>query len=258
MFNRLRHEIGTLGVWPRLLRNGAHPCSVLRLRLGDYDDIRFRGRLVGGPDRARLAWMARHIWAGEYDLPGFIPSPGDRVLDVGANVGVFSLLAASRGASVTAIEPHAETFSWLERNTGGWLVECRHAAVVGRVPSSGDIEFVEGPTSTSHHIASLAGSPPERSVTRVPAVSFTALMRDGYDLIKLDVEGAEFEIVRNTELDDLRRITRLVAEVHERAGNRGVLRNRLEQAGLVVRMIDCEYPAHSLLVARRTNACDAA
>jgi FkbM family methyltransferase len=194
--------------------------------------------------------MARHIWAGGYDLPGFVPSRGERVLDLGANVGLFSLLAADRGASVTALEPHPETFAWLERNTSGFGVECRNAAVMGRAPSSGAVELVDGPTSTAHHVAGLRDDDPGRSRTTVPAVGFAALVRERYDLIKLDVEGAEFDVVADTPLEVLARIRRLVGEVHRLAGDPEKLRSRLEQAGLVVTLIEGEDLHHSLITAR--------
>lgn len=41
---------------------------------------------------------------------------GDVLLDVGANCGVYSLLAAARGGRVVALEPHPETFFILSRN----------------------------------------------------------------------------------------------------------------------------------------------
>ena len=41
---------------------------------------------------------------------------GDTLLDVGANIGVFSLYAASRGCEVVAIEPDALNFALLNEN----------------------------------------------------------------------------------------------------------------------------------------------
>lgn len=42
--------------------------------------------------------------------------PGDVVVDAGANIGLWSLLAAARGATVLAMEPGETAFSCLERN----------------------------------------------------------------------------------------------------------------------------------------------
>jgi FkbM family methyltransferase len=43
-------------------------------------------------------------------------APGETLLDVGANVGVFSLYAAKRGIPVYAVEPEAQNFALLTRN----------------------------------------------------------------------------------------------------------------------------------------------
>lgn len=42
--------------------------------------------------------------------------PGDTFYDVGANVGVYSLMALARGAAIVAFEPHHESFRDLCRN----------------------------------------------------------------------------------------------------------------------------------------------
>ena len=244
-------KVRSLAAWVRLIRNGLGTRSAMGLRRGHPGEIRFRGRPVSGPDPGRLAWMATHIWGGEYDLPGFVPGKGDRVADIGANIGIFSLLAADRGATVTAIEPHPANFTWLERNTVGWAVDCRRAAVLGRVPPGGEVTLVEAPGHTAHHVAGTHAGVPDEETTAVPAVSFAELVGEDYDLVKLDVEGAEFGIVADTPLEVLAKLRRLVAEVHHVAGDPELLRDRLSEAGLVVTLRDDgEDPDHSLLTAR--------
>jgi 31-O-methyltransferase len=51
-----------------------------------------------------------------YFQSGISVSPGDVILDVGANIGVFSLYAAKQGARVYAFEPMPSTFAVLELN----------------------------------------------------------------------------------------------------------------------------------------------
>jgi FkbM family methyltransferase len=51
-----------------------------------------------------------------YFQSGISVSPGDVILDVGANIGVFSLCAAKQGARVYAFEPIPSTFAVLELN----------------------------------------------------------------------------------------------------------------------------------------------
>ena len=90
--------------WMRCAAHGLHPRSLLKYRLGQLDDLRWRGRALGGPDM-KVVWdHAAPIIAGDYDIPGFAPGLGDRVVDIGASVGVFALFAADRGATVEAYD----------------------------------------------------------------------------------------------------------------------------------------------------------
>ncbi|NBT33588.1 MAG: FkbM family methyltransferase, partial [Rhodobacteraceae bacterium] len=64
-----------------------------------------------------------------YDRGIVTIEPCDVWLDAGANIGSFSVLAASKGASVVAIEPHPENVSMLKQNVSGRSVEVIEAAV---------------------------------------------------------------------------------------------------------------------------------
>jgi len=80
---------------------------------------------LAGPESASAA---REVLMGEYDAPYF----GERlrILDLGANIGAFSLWAQRRwpGSTITAYEPEPEAFALLERNTRG-EIRCVNAAV---------------------------------------------------------------------------------------------------------------------------------
>jgi tRNA/tmRNA/rRNA uracil-C5-methylase (TrmA/RlmC/RlmD family) len=51
-----------------------------------------------------------------YLQAGLSISPGDVVLDIGANIGVFTLYAAKQGAQVYAYEPMPPTYGVLQQN----------------------------------------------------------------------------------------------------------------------------------------------
>jgi FkbM family methyltransferase len=63
-------------------------------------------------------------WAGLLDLT----RPGDQVLDLGACVGGFALVATQRGCVVTAYEPDPENFWVLESNGQGKWTSIQRAA----------------------------------------------------------------------------------------------------------------------------------
>jgi FkbM family methyltransferase len=153
--------------------------------------------------------------------------PADVVIDGGANIGLFTVLAASRvgaGGHVIACEPSPATMTLLRtnvaRNAFGHvsLREVALAEAPGRLelevfdPGSGYSSFAPA--------ASGSGTRVEVEVTTLDAVAGEALER--VKLVKLDVEGAELRALRGaSELIARARpdfIVELEAEHLERQG----------------------------------------
>jgi FkbM family methyltransferase len=150
----------------------------------------------------------REITLGAYEIPvqkALIENaqPGGVVYDVGANVGYFSLLAARRvgpEGRVYAFEPVARNAAAIERSAranGFHAVEVFEKAV-GAADGAADLNL-------ARHIggAMLAsvGTPPDwRATVEVEVVAL-----DGFidvlglrppSLVKIDVEGAELDVLR--------------------------------------------------------------
>lgn len=121
--------------------------------------------------------------------------PGQRVLDIGAHVGGFSLLAASLGCRVVAVEASPWNADLLRRSVelnGFGDVHVLNAAAADR---PGELEFASmGPWGQ----VSCEGV--DRPSVRVDAVRIDDLLHDlGWDnveFVKLDVEGYEVRAVR--------------------------------------------------------------
>jgi FkbM family methyltransferase len=119
---------------------------------------------------------------------------GDQFLDVGANVGVYSVLAASRGARVLAVEPVPATYEQLldniHLNRFEAKVEARNVGV-GRGP--GELRFTTGSGPTDHVLA------PGESAAHVATVAVDALdtLAAGWTpvMMKIDVEGFEANVI---------------------------------------------------------------
>lgn len=240
----------------RPVRNGMSPVSAVRILLGRHDRLRFRGVTVRSPNPQLTSGLALAIWGGEYDLPGFVAGPGERVVDVGANVGCFSLLAAARGARVEAYEPHPETFDYLLANTADAAVACHQAVVVGHARASGRTMLWLHPDYETHH-SILPTDPVDGNALGEPlevdAFTLTDVLDGGCDLLKIDAEGAEFELLEETPPEVLRRARRIAVEVHESVGDVGTVRALLVRAGFEVE-IDRKsgQPLALLFAAQRT------
>lgn len=124
-------------------------------------------------------------------------SPDHTFVDCGANVGLWSLVAASCVGEgiVHAFEPNPRTFQKLTRNINTLnefpaSVNLHEAAVGG---AEGFANFLP---LDSHNISSIVPEPSEASIS-VKITSLDQALNDcRVDAIKIDVEGYELEILR--------------------------------------------------------------
>lgn len=121
--------------------------------------------------------------------------PGDMFVDVGANVGSFTILAAGEtDCDVVAFEPTPGTFKHLQRNIrlNGLEGKVRaHNMCVGS--QKGDVKFVSSLGCENH--VSVPGD--QKDVVSVPMDKIDSLLKiEGPALLKIDVEGYETEVIR--------------------------------------------------------------
>jgi len=168
----------------------------------------------------------------------------DVVFDIGANNGLFSLLALNSGCKkVYAFEPNQES-----------LVNLKHmfrdmdnvVAVEKAVYTQDkDLEFFIDPNNTT--IGSVSekhlldeGVTIEKIV--VPAVSLKTFMQennlDRVSLVKMDIEGAEYEIIEHLEDEVFEKIDSFLIEYHDNTDKRIVkMIDRLKSKGYDIEQI---------------------
>jgi FkbM family methyltransferase len=152
--------------------------------------------------------------------------PCPKIVDVGANVGIFSLrlLALKPDATVFAYEPLPSNFDTLHGNADRnpqlhnslRVFQC---AVTGKSESEQKIFFNpdEPYTPTASLIQSFAAS--NRKSVQVPTVSLDTIVEEHalerIHLLKLDCEGSEFDILSGAAPEVLAKVDAIVMEVHE-------------------------------------------
>lgn len=157
-------------------------------------------RLPGGetirvdPDYRHLAWNAE-----EYAALKQHARDGGTVLDVGANVGCYTLLFArwvGDTGHVYAFEPAAASRAGLERHLAlnglAQRVTVRPEAVSDR---SGTAPFIDAGTHGDNRLVPAA-TPETRSVPSLSIDEFCDASGISPDLIKIDIEGAELSALR--------------------------------------------------------------
>lgn len=128
--------------------------------------------------------------------------PGDVFYDVGANIGMVSMLVASRGrevdAQVHAFEPEPVNARRLRDNLATNGISTVEVHELGLAAESGTTSlYVAGDAGTGAHsmIADLTGS--SRTIDiRVMAMTDFAAEHPAPSCVKIDVEGAEMEVLR--------------------------------------------------------------
>jgi FkbM family methyltransferase len=117
--------------------------------------------------------------------------PGDLFVDIGANVGSYSIWAADTGAEVIALEPAADTFALLRENVAlnGYSVTTIQAvagATCGTVRFSSGLDTVNRVTP---------GGDTEAAMVTIDSVIGDRVVAG----MKLDVEGFEIEVLRGCD-----------------------------------------------------------
>jgi FkbM family methyltransferase len=141
---------------------------------------------------------------------------GEVVVDIGANIGVFALFAAAEpGTRVYAYEPVAATYAQLresvELNGLEERVRTFNLAVTATVERRA---IALNPSGSPFH--SLYGG---GETADIECVGLDRVFRDNdierCDLLKLDCEGAEFEVLYGASEATLERVARICVEYHE-------------------------------------------
>jgi FkbM family methyltransferase len=123
------------------------------------------------------------------------------VVDVGANVGYYSVLAAATatGAEVHAFEPWPPAFRWLARNAALNGFPNLHLNQAALSDVDGEARLYLPADRAWSNASLLGGFVEQRGSLTVPAVRLdTYCRRKGIprvDLIKLDVEGGELKVL---------------------------------------------------------------
>lgn len=158
------------------------------------------------------------VWGEDVYRMACIPPPrlGQAALDLGANVGAWSLLAMHRGCPIVhAVEPQAANMQRLIRNVEaadlGHRLVAHEAAVVGSGVESltltaGDPAY---PTITFHEAHGEDG-------VRVTATHIDSVLARAASwwCMKVDIEGGEFDVIGGVDLELLRRVDYITMEFH--------------------------------------------
>ncbi len=202
----------------------------------DHPRDMLNGKFKNIPFTARYGdWPAlREVFL--YDEYGCIKQllagcPRPTVLDIGAHIGSFALylLAHYPNAKVISFEPTADTQKILQRNKAlnpiaDWQII--HAAVW---KNNEDVFIQHSESSVGNRIADTDG---ERTRGISPQEILNSFVPDQIDFIKMDIEGAEAQVIPASE-PLLERARYLMIEIHN---------DRIDNGEEVLSLIKKHFP----------------
>jgi FkbM family methyltransferase len=136
------------------------------------------------------------------------------VIDIGANIGAFSLYAAALGAKkVVSVEPISASYNTFLRNVH--RMGLKNVTTHKRIIAEKGNEFL--PVSLNSNAGANSMYNVSDNYEVVETATFSQLMDQiaGHDiLMKLDCEGGEYDVIMNAEEKDMIRINEIMLEIH--------------------------------------------
>lgn len=250
-----------LGVknWPRMVAAflGIRSATPFILELRNGYRFRVRTRMD--------IWIIKEICLeNQYENASVDIEDGWTVLDIGAGLGDFAVHVAKRrpNSTVYAYEPFPQSYALLQENLdlnqiGNVQVSpCAVCAQAGPTPFHIAVEAV------AHSTAGLANAASDTiQVTGMTLDDvFVHLQLSHCDYLKMDCEGAEYEVLFNTSRETLHKIRHLCLEYHDGVAgfSRQDLVRFLMERGFSVRVTPSPaWPHLGLLYATPGSGTDA-
>ena len=196
-----------------------------------------------------------NVWMiNEYDVESFKINQGDNVIDIGAHIGLFSLLVSQfcNAAKIFSFEPIRENFDLLVSNLELNHTENIFPFNVGVSKNSDKLNLFLNNDQSAHSIFPKGSE----SIT-VESTSLQKIFDENKistcKLLKLDCEGAEYDIIDSLPVEYLDKIQNMVIEYHLADTKPELIKNlitKIKNAGFKVKTRP-HYDDMGFLIARK-------
>ena len=143
------------------------------------------------------------------------------ILDAGANIGLFTLLAAreSQSSRIIALEPFPSTFRRLVENVNNNQMADRVTCLNIALGDSTELRCMDLiPQFSQRRHLDRQGAERKTEFVSVPTTTLARVLEDQHisalDLLKLDIEGNEYEVLYSSPIEILQSIRRIALEYH--------------------------------------------
>ncbi len=179
------------------------------------------GIQIEAPRNSTLLDIAGEIFFNRIYNPDYLPIKiNDIVVDIGANIGVFALFAASQTKNnIYTFEPFLENFEFLNRNINRNSMKNVISYNIAVSDKLGSGELFISEISGGHLLFDCNIKGKLDRYIEVPTTTLQRFMDDlnlnCIDFLKLDCEGSEGSILASTPESYLKRIKKIALEFHD-------------------------------------------
>lgn len=139
---------------------------------------------------------------------------GGIFVDIGASLGYYSVLLSRNFKTVLAFEPHPDNVKAMRDMTRFAKIPNIFVLPVAVSDSEGEAILYVGTFSATHSFS--RGSLTTDKVLPVRTVRLDSVVKETVDLVKIDVEGAEWRVLEGAEkIIRSRKVLRMLIELHD-------------------------------------------
>ncbi len=185
-------------------------------------ELKFNGKNIIGywrDEADESVWAEIFKWREYRKVEPLIQEAMNPILDVGAHAGFFALYASSLNpqAKIICIEPEPSNIEWLEKHLQ--INKIKGVKVISGALSDSTDQANLLFSSDSHNHRLVRSSDGSEKTIKVKTYSFGDLVKNTkielFGLVKIDIEGGEYQVMRSWGEDEWNKIENLILEYHD-------------------------------------------
>ncbi|MEO8721296.1 MAG: FkbM family methyltransferase [Ginsengibacter sp.] len=138
-------------------------------------------------------------------------NPAPVILDCGGYIGLSALFFKLNypQSKIIVFEPDSKNFQLAKENLASWKFDDVELLEKAVWTNNDHIEFYESNSMASSVLPSEAGG----RLVKVPAIRLKDFLQQRVDFLKIDIEGAEYEVMQDIK-SDLQNVEKMFVEYH--------------------------------------------
>jgi FkbM family methyltransferase len=157
-----------------------------------------------------------HVWLiEEYSTPGFDLHESDTIIDIGAHIGLFTLFASQfcKNGKIYCFEPVKENYDMLSSNISLNRLSNVFAFNMAVTDKTSPVRIYLNSDESGHSMFEQNSTPIEAQSTTLAHILDKNNI-SSCDFVKMDCEGAEYDIIGTLSQEYFSKIKKMIIEYH--------------------------------------------